>query len=203
MVGVENASYDQEVMEARRNELTRLAAWAAEVLADPRTVVLDTETTGLHGPVRIVDLAVVTPHREILLDTLINPSVPIPREATDVHHITDEMVVDAPQFADVVVELAEVLTSRRVVIYNVTYDTGVLRGELGRLLVDRVDASTVVSGWMCLADYEDAMVPYSNWVGERNGRRGDYTWQKLGGGHRALEDCYAVVDRLEEMAASA
>jgi len=34
-----------------------------------------------------------------------------------------------------------------------------------------------------------------------NSTLGDYTWQRLGGGHRAAGDCRTVIERLREMAA--
>ncbi|MFE7243986.1 hypothetical protein [Streptomyces sp. NPDC057580] len=48
--------------------------------------------------------------------------------------------------------------------------------------------------------YEDVMIPYSNWVGDWSGYWGNYSWQPLNGGHRALGDCRAVLDRLRTMA---
>lgn len=43
-------------------------------------------------------------------------------------------------------------------------------------------------------------MPYSDWYGDWNDYFGNYQWQPLGGGHRALGDVRAVLDRLREMA---
>ncbi|MGW4078482.1 hypothetical protein ACWELB_34240 [Streptomyces asiaticus] len=48
---------------------------------------------------------------------------------------------------------------------------------------------------------ECAMAQYAAFYGDWHDFFGSYTWQKLGGGHRALGDTHAVIRRLEEMAA--
>jgi hypothetical protein len=48
-----------------------------------RTLFLDTETTGLSGERdRIVEIAIIGDDGSVLVDTLVNPRVPIPPEAT-------------------------------------------------------------------------------------------------------------------------
>ena len=42
-----------------------------------------------------------TPDKKRSFHSLINPKCPIPHQATQIHHITDEMVQDAPSFEDV------------------------------------------------------------------------------------------------------
>ncbi|MFD8705914.1 3'-5' exonuclease [Kitasatospora sp. NPDC059648] len=204
--------------------MERLEAWAAEALADPRAVALDCETTGLEWDARIVDLAVVSVvGRETLVDSLVDPGVPIPVEAERIHGIGDAMVAGQPGFGNLVGRLGEVLAGRRVLIYNAAFDTARLRHELGLYFADqvareaaagvfaveeppeglgervRVEASARTAAWMGRASWEDVMIPFSDWVGEEDEYHGGYRWQRLGGGHRALGDCLALVDRLEEM----
>ncbi|MER6501891.1 hypothetical protein ABT218_21485 [Streptomyces sp. NPDC001455] len=45
------------------------------------------------------------------------------------------------------------------------------------------------------------MEQYAAFYGAWHPYWGSYTWQPLGGGHRALDDCQTVTTRLEEMAA--
>ncbi|MGW0738273.1 3'-5' exonuclease [Streptomyces sp. NPDC002851] len=52
------------------------------MLSDERTVILDTETTGLDANARIVEISVITVHGDVLVDTLLDPDEPIPRDAT-------------------------------------------------------------------------------------------------------------------------
>ena|GEM_PF-1550025 len=188
---------ERAAREARRREVQELAAWAAAALADPNTVILDTETTGLHDEARIVDIAVVTGAGQVLLDTLINPGEPIPAEATAIHGITDEMVADAPTFAQILPRLTAAVHGRRVLIYNEGYDVGRVRHELWLIDVGP-------DAWLAAElRAEDVMIPYSDWVGEWSDYWGNNRWQPLNGGHRALGDCLAVIDCLKAMARTA
>ncbi len=74
-------------------------------------VFFDLETTGVDtSKDRIVEISLVKvmPDGEQLVKTRrINPEMPIPAEATAVHHITDEDVKDCPTFRQVAKSLAQ------------------------------------------------------------------------------------------------
>ncbi|MFD8384329.1 exonuclease domain-containing protein [Streptomyces sp. NPDC059679] len=193
---------EQEAAEAREREVRGLEAWAAAALDDPRVVILDTETTGLDDDARIVDIAVTTVDGRPLVNTLINPGVPIPYEATSVHGITNQLAARAPAFGDVLPALAAALEGKRCLIYNKAYDVARLRYELTLhyAAVGHDYPAQAVADWLDRVEFEDVMVPYSTWVGEWSGYWGGYAWQPLGGSHRALGDCRAVADCLRAMA---
>jgi DNA polymerase III epsilon subunit-like protein len=200
----EAAENQHRAEEARRRQVTELSAWARQVLADPDTVILDTETTGLEDDARIVDLAVTTVAGTVLVDTLVNPGEPIPWEATDIHGITDEQVADGPRFADVLERLTAALEGRRCLIYNAPYDVARLRHELAlhHRQAGHADPEGAAAAWIDGMRFEDAMIPYSDWYGDWSDYWGNYAWQPLyGGDHRAVSDCRAVVERLRDMAA--
>ncbi|MEU1986135.1 3'-5' exonuclease [Nocardia sp. NPDC019395] len=190
------------------------AVWAADVLADPATVVLDTETTGLDGAY-IVEIAVTDAAGNTLLDTRVNPQIPIPEDARAVHGIGDDTVASAPTFSDILTDLTRVLAGQRVIIYNAVFDISVLRNDLDRHyrmaeptldLAPNLDLFTMhpaARSWLKTVRAECAMQWYSRWFGDWSDYWGDYTWQPLGGGHSALSDCRAVLDRLRAMACSA
>ncbi|MEV4342201.1 3'-5' exonuclease [Streptomyces sp. NPDC049590] len=91
----ERAQAQRQADRARWDDLGPAIAWAQNFLADPEAYsVPDTETTGLTGTARIVEIAVTTVSGTVLLDTLLNPGEPIPAQATAIHHITDAMVQD-------------------------------------------------------------------------------------------------------------
>jgi DNA polymerase-3 subunit epsilon len=69
---------------------------------------------------------------------LANPGIPIPAEATEIHHITDADVADAPDAATVVAGVVEALSNAwdcRLPVdgFNVCYDLTVLDRESMRL----------------------------------------------------------------------
>jgi DNA polymerase III epsilon subunit family exonuclease len=109
---------------------------------EARLVAFDTETTGLdpYAGARVVEFAAV----ELIVDgtgrvrdtratvQLINPEVPIPREASKVSGITDDTVKDAPAFAEVADRIARSMDGAILIAHNITFDIGMLRAEFGR-----------------------------------------------------------------------
>lgn len=102
---------------------------------------IDLETTGINlGTDRIVEIAIV----KILPDgtrsvkrKLVNPEMPIPKGASDVHGITDEMVKDAPAFKQVAHELKQMLDGCDLAGYNSNrFDIPLLMEEFLRSQVD-------------------------------------------------------------------
>ncbi|MGC4231960.1 MAG: 3'-5' exonuclease [Niabella sp.] len=83
---------------------------------------IDLETTGTNlGTDRIVEIAIV----KLLPDgtknikrKLLNPEMPIPKSSSDIHGITDDMVKDAPTFAQAAQELKQVLDDCDLAGYN-------------------------------------------------------------------------------------
>lgn len=67
-----------------------------------RPIYFDTETTGIKmDRDRIIEIAAYDPVRDETFVSFVNPGVAIPPEATAIHHITDDMVADAPSFKEV------------------------------------------------------------------------------------------------------
>lgn len=215
---------EPQFMKMLREDHDAAAGWARRVLDDPTAVVLDTETTGLHDSPRIVEIAVLDVDGTVLFDCLVNPGVPIPAEATRIHHITDGMVATAPTFSDLLVPLTGALQGRKIVVYNRSFDKRRLAVELHRHYSSRyVNLEKPRHGrrrihpqaraWLAAQVWEDcAMQAYAEWCGDwmwdydaRDGdplmRQGDYRWQRLpGAGHRAADDCRSVISALKEMA---
>lgn len=215
---------NEELYAMFRDDREAAARWARKVLDDPACAVLDTETTGRHDGARIVEVAVLAVDGTVLLDSLVNPQVPIPAEATGIHHITDDMVATAPTFSDLLVPLTEALHGRKIVVYNRDFDKRRLAVELHRHYSARwVNLEKPRHGrrrihpqaraWLAAQQWEDcAMGAYAEWCGDwtwdyeaRDDEplyaQGDYRWQKLSGaGHRAADDCRAVIGVLKEMA---
>lgn len=168
------------------------------------TIIIDTETTGLHGDVEIVEVSAIDLKGNVLLNTLVRPQKPIPSDATSIHGITDAMVFDAPTFSQVWPVLRALLSQYRVVIYNAQYDTRVIRNLAQKELLPY---PSIVA--------DCAMLAYSSYRQAPNEHGYDsYKWFKLceagddlgvvveSKAHRSLADCLTtlgIIDRLKEI----
>lgn len=82
-----------------------------------RPIYYDTETTGIRNDKdRIIELAAYDPVENRTFCRFINPGCPIPPEATAIHHISDEMVADAPTFKVIAEEFVQFCPSETVLI---------------------------------------------------------------------------------------
>lgn len=86
-------------------------------------VIFDTETTGVKTATdRIVEISLIKTDKNLnIIDELnfrLNPTIPIPVGASDVHGITDEMVYDCPTFVDVSAEIFEFIQNCDLVGFN-------------------------------------------------------------------------------------
>lgn len=67
-----------------------------------------------------------------------NPGIPIPKEASAIHGKTDELVKDAPTFAESAGKFLKAAFAADVIVgHNVAYDFSVLSWELERTWEDR------------------------------------------------------------------
>lgn len=101
-----------------------------------RPIYYDTETTGVRAERdRIVEIAAYDPERGESFVKLINPGCPIPLEATAIHKISDEMVLEAPPFAAVAPEFIEFCSGEVILIAhnNDTFDQLFLRNSFERI----------------------------------------------------------------------
>jgi DNA polymerase-3 subunit epsilon len=102
---------------------------------------IDLETTGINlGSDRIVEIAIVkilTDGTRIVKRKLVNPEIPIPKTASDVHGITNDMVKDAPTFKQIGNELKQVLDGCDIAGYNSNrFDIPLLMEEFFRAQID-------------------------------------------------------------------
>ncbi len=102
---------------------------------------LDLETTGINTQKdRIVEMAIVKlmPDGErVRKEFLINPTIPIPQQATDVHGISNEDVKDKPTFADVANEIKQFIDSCDIAGFNSNrFDIPLLNEEFLRVKID-------------------------------------------------------------------
>lgn len=102
---------------------------------------IDLETTGVNlATDRIIEIAIVkvlTDGKRSVKRKLINPQIPIPKQSSDLHGITNEMVKDAPTFKEVAQELKQMLDGCDIAGYNSNrFDIPMLVEEFLRAEVD-------------------------------------------------------------------
>jgi len=102
---------------------------------------IDLETTGINlATDRIIEIAIVkvlSDGKRSIKRKLINPQIPIPKQSSDLHGITDEMVKDAPMFKEVAQELKQMLDGCDIAGYNSNrFDIPMLVEEFLRAEVD-------------------------------------------------------------------
>lgn len=89
-------------------------------------VCMDCETTGLDvNQDRIIEIAITKfTFDEVLeeFETLVNPDKPIPEESIKIHHITDEMVKEAPKMEQVLPKVLEMLGNHIIVGHGIKFD---------------------------------------------------------------------------------
>ena len=99
-------------------------------------VFVDLETTGAN-PVRdrITEIGIVEVSAAGVTQwsSLVNPGIPIPPFIQGLTNISDEMVADAPPFADLAEEVLGRLKGRLFVAHNARFDYGFLKNEFRRL----------------------------------------------------------------------
>ena len=99
-------------------------------------IILDTETTGLEVKQghRIIEIGAVLLNdrkkSEEHFHTYLNPSRLIDEEASKVHGIMNEDLVDKPFFEQIAVEFLEFIDGSTLVIHNAAFDVGFLNNEL-------------------------------------------------------------------------
>jgi DNA polymerase-3 subunit epsilon len=169
------------------------SAWARQVLADDQAVILDTETTGLEQRDEIIEIALINPQGATLLNTLVKPHGQIPPDVSAIHRITPADVAAAPTWPEIDAQVTALLrAASRIVIYNVNFDTRMLRHTRHRYDLPPLNIPA--------KRYECAMQHYAEFYGQWSNSRQSFKWQRLEGGHRALGDCMAVLKTLQKMA---
>lgn len=107
---------------------------------------IDLETTGVSlSTDRIIEIAIIKIGTDGARQTkrkLLNPGIPIPKESSDIHGITDEMVKDAPTFKQSANEIKMFIENCDLGGYNSNrFDIPMLMEEFLRAGMD-VDLST-------------------------------------------------------------
>lgn len=168
-----------------------LTSFVKEIPECPLFYILDTETTGLNQ-CEIAQMGLITSKGEVLIDTLVKPTKPIPADATNIHGITDEMVSNSPSWAEISPKVAEIIKDKLVVIYNSNFDVLAMTSSDKHVGIDM--------GYPTLANYRCAMNAFAVHYGDWSNYHHSYKWKPLSAAahslhvpvqdaHSALGDC--------------
>lgn len=140
------------------------------------SVIIDTETTGLDYDAEICQIGVIDAMTgEVLFNSLIKPSKPIPLEASKIHRIYDKDVIDAPNFIDIADELLSILNNKTLLAYNKYFDE--------RLLIQTADivncSYEIKKKFERLSYGECIMHWYAEYFNDWDDYHQDYKWQRL------------------------
>ena len=111
-----------------------------------RSIVLDTETTGLNAGLgdRIVELGCIEVLNRRVTENhfhrYINPERESEVGALKVHGITNEFLQDKPKFREIAAEFLDYIRGAELVIHNAAFDVEFLNLELGRLGLPQIEA---------------------------------------------------------------
>jgi DNA polymerase-3 subunit epsilon len=101
-----------------------------------RDIVLDTETTGLspaNGD-RIVEIGCVELVNFIptgrTFQKYLDPEMPMPFEAQQIHGLSDDFLRGKPKFAEIADEFLDFIKDAQVIAHNAKFDVGFLNAEL-------------------------------------------------------------------------
>lgn len=170
----------------------------------------DTETTGVDVTTdRIVTAALVyrePGEEDKVMSWIINPGVPIPENASNVHKITDEYAQEhgaEPKEAleDMSSRIVEYLLSEvPIVAYNATYDVSILENELKRYglptVRERIEGNWTVIDPLVLDRALDKWRKGGRKLIDNLKEHGVANWGNL---HTAEDDVIATLDLLDKM----
>ena len=100
-----------------------------------RPIYYDTETTGVKSDKdRIIEIAAFDVEKKTPFNSLVNPTCHIPKEASAIHNITDEMVANSPTFDEVGAQFSSFCSGNVVLIAhnNDAFDKPFLECEFDR-----------------------------------------------------------------------
>lgn len=170
----------------------------AKTLLNSNHVIVDVETTGLSESSQIVEIAVIDTNGNVLLNTLVNPSVRISPRATETHQINKDMLKDAPRWPEVYERLNAAIGNKTIVAYNAEFEERLINQTCAAYQIEPINRN-----------YECAMLLYAIWNGEPGRGKGQFKWKKLtdaqakckvrvnGENHRALTDCLVTMGVLK------
>jgi DNA polymerase III epsilon subunit family exonuclease len=152
-------------------------------------VVIDVEATSLPKPNnRIMELAAIQLDFDKMgrrFETLVNPTVSIPKYVQQITGINNEMVASAPTFAEVADDIRNFIGDRVIVAHNSAFDVGIINSEL-----KRIDNTRLLNPSLCTVQLSRKLIPGLDRY--RLGEVAKYFNIDIENRHRATDDTVAA-----------
>lgn len=176
----------------------------SRLLAELEFVVVDIEATGAKMPPnRIIELGAYRVRDRKIVDsfvTLVNPEISIPRFVMALTGISNEMVKQAPVFAEVAPRWLEFVQEAVLIAHNAPFDTSFLNHEIARVY----PGHRMVNPHLCTVLLSRRTHP--NLMNYRLDTVADHFSIPIFDRHRAGSDAHAtaevfirILDRLDEL----
>ena len=153
-------------------------------------VVFDFETTGAKTPpCRVTEIGAVKVEKGEITDTfqsLVNPEVAIPSFITSLTSITDEMVRNAPKFAEIHEEFLGFIGDSVLVAHNAMFDMRFLNVEIEKVHPDH----KIANPYLCTVRLGKKLVPEIE--NHKLATMSNYYGISLENHHRASDDAMAT-----------
>ena len=177
---------------------TAASDWAKERLADPNTVILDLESTGLlreDPETEIAQICILDVYGRTLFSMLLKPSQPMSDKVIGIHGIRNEQVQNQPIFPQVAKMISFVLKDKHLIAWNAEFDVSLLWHMCKKYDIPQPK----IAGASC------AMDRYSEWSGEWSVKKDGFKWQRLPNllgaeSHDAYHDCRNTLMAMRKMA---
>ena len=155
-------------MPSQNTRQEQIARQAREFI-DRKPVYIDTETTGLGRTDEIIEFSIVDHDGTELYSSLVKPSQAIPREATRIHGISNQMVKVAQAWPIQWPRIRPILFGRLIAAYNVEFDSRLMEQSFQRYNLP----------WRERLDFIDVLKLFADFRGEYDPVRGSYRYFKL------------------------
>ena len=132
----------------------------AKKVLEARPIYLDTETTGLERSDEIIEISIIDDDGQVLFESLVKPSQPIPASATRIHGISYQDVASARTWPVVWPQVRSALFGRLVVIYNEEFDLRMLQQSHGRYKLPWKEKLTTFDLLKLYAEFRGDWDPY-------------------------------------------
>jgi len=154
-------------------------------------IFFDLETTGLDvNTARIVEIAILKlfpDETEESFLTRVNPEIPIPSEATNIHGINNFDVMDKPNFGEIAIDIYSIIKDCDLAGYNlINYDLPILINEFRRAGIEYTIENVNIIDVMTIFKMKERRNLASAYR--------FYCQKELKGAHSALKDTKATVD---------